>query len=190
MIYGYARVSTQGQSLKEQMETLKEHGVENKNIFHEKFTGTTTKRPVLNELISKLQNNDTVVVTKLDRLARKTNEAIELIERLMKMNVTIKVINLGTLENTPMGRMIYRTLLSVAEMERDMIVERTQAGKAYAKQHNPNYKDGRPTRENSEKRDNYKAIYEYKKTHTAKETAKAFDVSVRTVFYVNSLFKK
>lgn len=189
MIYGYARVSTAGQSLKEQLQEIRKENVLNKNIYHEKFTGTTTHRPVLEELMNKLKSNDTLVVTKLDRLARKTSEAIELIEKLMNMDVTIKVINLGTLENTSMGRMIYRTLLSVAEMERDMIVERTQAGKAYAKQHNPNYHEGRPSRSDSKKKDNYKAIYEYKKHHTAKETASAFNVSTRTVFYVNSLFK-
>ncbi|TPR12131.1 recombinase family protein [Apilactobacillus timberlakei] len=188
MIYGYARVSTAGQSLKEQLQEIRKENVLNKNIYHEKFTGTTTHRPVLEELMNKLKSNDTLVVTKLDRLARKTSEAIELIEKLMNMDVTIKVINLGTLENTSMGRMIYRTLLSVAEMERDMIVERTQAGKVYAKQHNPNYHEGRPSRAKSSKKDNYKAIYEYKKYHTAKETASAFNISTRTVFYVNSLF--
>ncbi|MDL4922517.1 recombinase family protein, partial [Enterococcus gallinarum] len=59
-------------------------------------------------------------------------------------NVTIKVLNLGTIENTSMGRMIVRTLLSVAEMERDMIVERTQEGKMFARKNNPNFKEGRP----------------------------------------------
>lgn len=56
----------------------------------------------------------------------------------------IKVLNLGTIDNTPIGHMIVRTLLSVAEMERDMIIERTQAGKIFASQHNPNYKEGDP----------------------------------------------
>lgn len=58
----------------------------------------------------------------------------------------IKVLNLGTNDNSPMGRMIVRTLLSVAEMECDMIIERTQAGKIFAKQHNSNYKEGLPKR--------------------------------------------
>jgi DNA invertase Pin-like site-specific DNA recombinase len=190
VLYGYARVSTLGQSLKEQMQELKKEGVQNKDIYHEKYTGTTTDRPQLKALLDVLKPRDVVVVTKLDRLARKTNEAIELIEKIMDMNVTIRVINLGTLENTAMGRMIYRTLLSVAEMERDMILERTQAGKVYAKQHNPNYREGRPTRQTSKKKEHYKAIYEYKKTHTAQETAEAFDISKRSVFYIKKVMEE
>ena len=80
-----------------------------------------------------LKSGDEIVVTKLDRFARNTREALEIIEPLLDDNVTIKVLNLGTIENTSMGRMIVRTLLSVAEMERDMIVERTQEGKMFAR---------------------------------------------------------
>lgn len=97
----------------------------------------------------------------------------------------IKVLNLGTIDNTPMGRMIVRTLLSVAEMERDMIIEGTQAGKIFAKQHNPNYKEGRPKRK-KDSRNN--AIFEYSQTHTVKDTAEAFNISPRTVQYIKNLF--
>lgn len=84
-----------------------------------------------------------------------------------------------------MGRMIVRTLLSVAEMERDMIIERTQAGKIFTKQHNPNYKEGRPKRK-KDSRDT--AIFEYSQTHTVKATAGSFSISTRTVQYVKKLF--
>lgn len=87
-----------------------------------------------------------MIITKLDRFARNTREALNLIDDLLKEKIMIKVLNLGTIDNTPIGRMIVRTLLSVAEMERDMIIERTQAGKIFASQHNPNYKEGRPKR--------------------------------------------
>ncbi|MDT0274265.1 recombinase family protein, partial [Enterococcus faecium] len=96
-----------------------------KNIFSEKFTGTKRDRPKFNQLLAGLKPGDEIVVTKLDRFARNTREALEIIEPLLDDNVTIKVLNLGTIENTSMGRMVTRTLLSVAEMERDMIVERT-----------------------------------------------------------------
>ncbi|MBP2097697.1 DNA invertase Pin-like site-specific DNA recombinase [Enterococcus rivorum] len=66
----------------------------------------------------------------MDRFVRNTKEALEVIEPLLERNITIKVLNLGTIEYTTIGRMIMRTILSVAEMERDMIVERTQEGKA------------------------------------------------------------
>lgn len=144
MQYGYARVSTLSQSTKEQRQQLLEHGVKQQHIYSEKFTGTKNDRPAFNDLLSNIRSGDSVVVTKLDRFARNTREALAIIEPLLEDDVTIKVLNLGTIENTPMGRMIVRTLLSVAEMERDMIVERTQEGKAFAKKNNPNYREGRP----------------------------------------------
>lgn len=144
MHYGYARVSTLSQSTKEQIQQLLEHGVQKKYLFSEKFTGTKKDRPAFTKMLNNVRFGDTIVVTKLDRFARNTREALEIIEPLLDDNITIKVLNLGTIENTPMGRMIVRTLLSVAEMERDMIVERTQEGKAFAKKNNPNYREGQP----------------------------------------------
>lgn len=144
MYYGYARVSTLSQSTQEQIQQLKEHGVLEANIYAENFTGTKKDRPAFTELLNKVRSGDSIVVTKLDRFARNTREALEIIEPLLDDDITIKVLNLGTIENTSMGRMIVRTLLSVAEMERDMIVERTQEGKAFARKNNPNYKEGRP----------------------------------------------
>ena len=144
MIYGYARVSTASQSLKEQIEQLSDEGVSSKNLFKEKYTGTTSDRVQFKKLLETVREKDTIIVTKLDRFARNTREALEVIEPLLERNINIRVLNLGIIENTPMGRMILRTLLSVAEMERDMIIERTQEGKAYAKRNNPNYREGRP----------------------------------------------
>lgn len=144
MIYGYARVSTTAQSLGEQLERLKEAGVSEQNIYKEKFTGTKKERPEFSKLLERLDKFDTVIVTKLDRFARNTKEALEIIEPLLERHITINVLNLGTIEDTPIGRIILRTLLSVAEMERDMIVERTQEGKDFAKRNNPQYKEGRP----------------------------------------------
>lgn len=140
-IYGYARVSTKGQDLEVQIQALHNENVE--TIYQEKFTGTSTDRPKLQELLEVLQAGDKLVVTKLDRLARNTKEGIELIEKLFEKDIKVHVLNVGLLENTSMGRFFLTTLLAVAEMERNMIVERTQEGKAIAKQ-NPDYKEGRP----------------------------------------------
>lgn len=76
---------------------------------------------------------------------------------------------------------------SVAEMGRDMIIERTQAGKIFAKQHNPNYKEGRPKRK-KDSRDT--AIFEYSQNHTGRNTAEAFNISTRTVQYIKRLFNQ
>lgn len=147
MDYGYARVSTTGQSLGEQVDKLKEVNILEGNIFAEKFTGTKVDRPQFNKLMDRLNAGDTLHITKLDRLARNTREALTIIEKLMEKDISINVLNLGKIENTSIGKLIYTILLSVAELERDMIVERTQAGKEYAKKNNPNFKEGRPKRE-------------------------------------------
>lgn len=181
IVYGYARVSTANQNLNEQLAELKEAGVADQNIYSEKFTGTTTDRPEFQRLLQQLKANDTLVVTKLDRFARNTREALAIIEPLLDQDTIIRVLNLGTIENTPMGRMIVRTLLSVAEMERDMIVERTQAGKEYAKKKNPNYREGRPRRQIGE---HEWAVYDYLKSHSVKQTTQAFNVSRSTVFRI------
>ncbi|MCP3033448.1 recombinase family protein [Halobacillus sp. A1] len=141
MKYGYARVSTRGQDLKAQKEQLKIEGCE--EIFEEKFTGTKRDRPRFKNLLEILKENDTLVVTKLDRLARNTREGIEVIEYLFEKDVRVHVLNVGLLENTTMGRFFLQTLLAVAEMERNMIVERTQEGKVIAKQQD-DFREGRP----------------------------------------------
>lgn len=186
-VYGYARVSTNKQTLDEQISKLAEQGVERKNIYSEKFTGTTTERPQFEKLLKIVKAHDTIIVTKLDRFARNTKEALEAIDLLLNNDVTIKVLNLGTVENTPMGKMIVRTLLSVAEMERDMIVERTQAGKIYAKKHNPEYKEGRPRRRMTPQ---YKKAYEYSLNHSIKETATMTGLSVSTINRIRRQIKQ
>ena len=180
-IYGYARVSTSSQNLEEQIAQLIDAGVDPQNIYSEKFTGTTIHRPIFDLLLNTISKGDTLVITKLDRFARNTREALNSIEPLLNQHISIKVLNLGTIENTPMGKMIVRTLLSVAEMERDMIVERTQAGKEYSKKHNPNFKEGRPKRKIGP---HEMAIYEYYQNHSIKETTEAFNTSKATLFRI------
>lgn len=156
MIYGYCRVSSKGQldnySLEQQQEEILSK-YNNAKIVKEQFTGTTTDRPKLTELIKEIEKNDTLVVTKLDRLARNTEEGIHLIKKLFEKGVSVHVLNVGLLENTTMGQFFITTLLAVAEMERNMIVERTQAGKAIAKQ-KEGFKEGRPKKFNKKQLDN------------------------------------
>lgn len=150
MKYGYARVSTMAQEFETQLQTLKDEGCE--VIYSEKFTGTMTDRPELTKVLEVLCEEDTLVVTKLDRLARNTKEGIAIIEDLFNRGVKVHVLNVGLLENTTMGRFFMQTMLAVAEMERNLIVERTQEGKALAKQ-NPNFTEGRPKVHNNKKLD-------------------------------------
>ncbi|WP_281202667.1 recombinase family protein [Cytobacillus kochii] len=141
MKYGYARVSTVSQGLESQLQSLKSEGCE--VIYSEKFTGTKTDRPEFQKLLQILVEGDTLVVTKLDRLARNTREGIDIIEDLFVKGVKVHVLNVGLLENTTMGRFFLQTLLAVAEMERNIIIERTQEGKAIAKQRD-DFREGRP----------------------------------------------
>lgn len=156
MIYGYCRVSSKGQldnNSFEQQETEILNKYENAVIIKEQFTGTTTDRPKFNELIESLQENDILVVSKLDRLARNTVEGIEIVEKLFSKGVSVHVLNVGLLENTTMGRFFLTTLLAVAEMERNTIIERTQNGKAIAKT-KPGFKEGRPPKYTQKQLDN------------------------------------
>lgn len=141
MKYGYARVSTTHQDLEAQLQALEKEGCE--IIYKDKFTGTKTDRPEFNKLIEILKEGDTLVVTKLDRFARTTSDGINIVKELFERGVKVHVLNMGLVEDTPTGRLILSVMLAFAEFERDMIVERTQEGKAIAKQ-NPDFREGRP----------------------------------------------
>lgn len=146
MIYGYARVSTKtqakdGNSLEAQENALREAGAT--KIYADAFTGTKSHRPELDKLLAVMQSNDTLKVTKLDRIARSATQGIELIQSLLDKSITVHVLNMGVMDNTPTGKLVRNVMLAFAEFERDMIVERTAEGKAIAKQ-NPNFKEGRP----------------------------------------------
>lgn len=147
MIYGYCRVSTRGQlkdgySLEVQYKEILER-YENAQVEFEQYTGVTIERPVFTKIINKLKTGDTLVVTKLDRLARNTVEGIQIVQDLFAKGVAVHVLNVGLLENTSMGKFFLITLLAVAEMERNTIIERTQTGKALAKT-KEGFKEGRP----------------------------------------------
>ncbi|MFB8427032.1 recombinase family protein [Priestia megaterium] len=143
MKYGYARVSTATQNLKSQMEALRASGCD--AIRSEHFTGTNTDRPKFKKLLSELKEGDTLVVTKLDRFARSAGSAIDTIKMLFDKGVKVHVLNIGLIENTASGRLIFNIMSSFAEFERDMIVERTQEGKAIAKQRD-DFREGRPNK--------------------------------------------
>lgn len=146
MVYGYARVSTTGQatngnSLEEQEQALREQGCD--EIIVEQYTGTKTERPKFSELLEKLQRGDTLKVTKLDRFARNTEDGGHVIKELLSKGVKVHILNMGVIDDSPVGRVIYHVFLTFAEFERDMIVERTQAGKAVART-KAGFKEGRP----------------------------------------------
>ena len=145
-VYGYARVSTYGQaahgnSLEEQKRQLRAAGAE--EVFADVFTGKTTERPELQRLVERLNKGDTLIVTKLDRLGRSVAQASALITKLIDAEITVNVLNVGVLSNDSVSTLLRNILLSFAQFERDMIVERTQEGRAVARQRE-GYREGRP----------------------------------------------
>lgn len=152
MIYGYARVSTKGQldgnSIEEQTKLIQSIYAD-AEIIVESYSGAK-ERPLFNQMLESAKENDYVVVTKLDRFCRSTKEGLGYIDLLLYKGVKIHILNMGLIENTPMGRLIVTNLLAFAEFERAMIIERTQGGKAIAKL-KTDFKEGRPKKFNSKK---------------------------------------
>lgn len=177
MKYGYARVSTVHQDLQSQIEQLKNEGCLEENIYKDKFTGTKKDRPEFNKVLSKLQSGDTLIVTKLDRFARSSLDGINIIKELFGKGIKVHVLNMGIVEDTPTGRLIFNIMMAFAEFERDMIVERTQEGKAIAKQ-NPDFREGRP---NVYSKKQIKHALQLKETHSYKQVEELTGISKSTL---------
>lgn len=148
MRYGYGRVSSKGQrrygmSLEEQHERFIGLGVSEENIYLDAFTGSKMERPKFDTVLSLLQPGDELIVCKLDRFARTAPEGAILVRDLVNKGVRVNILNMGVADNTPMGKVMVTVMLAFAEYERDMIVERTAMGKAYKREHNPDYREGR-----------------------------------------------
>lgn len=141
MKYGYARVSTVHQDLESQLQQLKKENCD--EIFTEKISGTRNDRPEFQKLLNIIKEGDTLIVTKVDRFARNTRNALEIIQDLFNRDVRVHILNMGIIENTPTGKLIFSIFSAFAEFERDMIVERTQEGKVIAKQ-KEGFQEGRP----------------------------------------------
>ncbi|QSN68895.1 recombinase family protein [Mammaliicoccus sciuri] len=176
MKYGYARVSTLHQDLAAQIHQLEREGCD--KIYKDKFTGTKRDRPNFNELLEVLKEGDTLAVTKLDRFARTTSDGINVIKELFEKGVKVHILKMGLVEDTPTGRLILSVMLAFAEFERDMIVERTQEGKAIAKQ-NPNFREGRPNKYGKEQVEHALKLLE---TKSYKQVEALTGISKSTLF--------
>lgn len=175
MKYGYARVSTLHQDLEAQLQALEKENCD--KVYSDKFTGTKTDRPHFNELLQELKEGDTLVVTKLDRFARTTGDGINTIKNLFEKGIKVHVLNMGLVEDTPTGRLILSVMLAFAEFERDMIVERTQEGKAIAKQ-KPDFREGRPKKYSKKHIENALQLLE---THSYKQVEEKTGISKSTL---------
>src|SRR5208282_1209365 len=131
MLIGYARVSTDEQNLSLQRDALSKAGC--KRIFTDKASGAPTQRPGLADALSHLRKGDTLVVWKLDRLGRSVKGLVDLVGEFETRQVHFRSLTDGIDTKTPAGRFFFHIMASRAQMERELIVERTRAGLAAAR---------------------------------------------------------
>ncbi len=180
MKYGYIRVSTKwqandGNSIEAQRDALITAGTD--EILIDAYTGSKMQRPQLDELMSKVVEGDTIVVTKLDRFARTISQSIEIIDELLDKGVSIYILNIGMLDSSPTSVLIRNVMLAFAQFEREMIIERTQEGKAIARQ-KPGYREGRPKKFREEQE---RLALDLLKTNSQKSVSRMTGISVSTL---------
>lgn len=139
---GYARVSTEGQELTAQLEQLQSAGID--KVFKEKASGVKQDRPQLAAMLDHLREGDTVVVCKLDRIARSTKHLLEILETLDARKVSFKALNINLDTSTPTGKLMLSMLAAIGQFEREMMLERQREGIRIAKDAGA-YKGRKPT---------------------------------------------
>lgn len=132
MLIGYARVSTLDQNLELQRKALTQAGCQ--KIFEDKVSGHRAERPGLSQALEILREGDSLVVWKLDRLGRSVKHLIDFVSTLAKQGVQFKSLTDAIDTSTPSGHFFFHVMASLAEMERELIVERTRAGLEMARQ--------------------------------------------------------
>ena len=128
---GYARVSTLDQNLDIQIATLQKNGCD--TIYKEKISGKNDQRPQLKEMLAYIRKGDTVVITKLDRLARSTKDLLNIAEEIEKKGAGLEVLNINLDTGTPTGKLMLTMLGAIATFEREIMLERQKEGIQAAK---------------------------------------------------------
>jgi DNA invertase Pin-like site-specific DNA recombinase len=131
MMIGYARVSTKDQELDLQLTALAQAGCE--KIYEDRISGSKVSRPGLDQALEHCRAGDTLVVWKLDRAGRSIKNLIELTQGLVARDVGFRSLTDAIDTSTPSGRFFFHMMAALAEMERELIIERTRAGLAVAK---------------------------------------------------------
>ncbi|HDH5654256.1 TPA: recombinase family protein [Staphylococcus aureus] len=175
---GYARVSTKDQSLDGQIDTLKEFGCE--RIFSEKISGRKVKRTELDKCLDYLREGDTLVIYKLDRLGRTTKQLIELAQWFDDNGIDLQIIDMNISTKDAMGKMFFTMMSAFAELEANLLSERTKKGLAAARARGR--LGGRPSLPDHKKRE-IKFLYD-EQMMTGEEIAEKTGVSRSTVYRV------
>ena len=179
MLFGYARVSTQDQSLILQLDDLKKAGCQ--RIFQEKVS-SAKERPQLQKLLEVLREGDMIIVWKLDRLGRSLKELFTLTNDFQVRGIGFRSLNDAIDTTTAQGRLVFNLFASLAEFERDLIRERTKAGLAAARARGR--VGGRPKGLTTEAQIKARAVKSMHalKTHTIPEIGQLFHLSRATVY--------
>ncbi len=177
MLIGYARISTQDQNHDLQTDSLKIAGCE--KIFTDKVSGTISERPGLTKLKEQLLKGDTLVIWRLDRLARSLKDLIEWVAYLQKESIALKSLKENIDTSTPTGRLVFHIFGALSEFERSLIVERTHAGLAAARARGR--KGGRPKALNKDKRDAAVDLYNQEKL-TVEKICEMMEITKPTLY--------
>jgi DNA invertase Pin-like site-specific DNA recombinase len=176
MIYGYARVSTDGQTLEGQQAQLRDAGAE--KVYSEKISGAITDRPALAKALAALGNGDTLVVCKLDRLARSTRDLLNTLAAVGEAGATFKSLGDPWCDTTtPHGRLMLTVLGGLAEFERHLILARTGEGRSRARLRGVKF--GRKPKLTAHQRD--EALTRREKGEALTEIARSCAVSHSTI---------
>jgi len=176
MKIGYARVSTADQDLDMQTEALRRAGCE--QIFDDKISGIKTERPGLEKALFLLRAGDTLVVWKLDRLGRSIKDLIDSVKALEQRGVAFQSLTDAIDTSTPAGRFFFHVMAALAEMERDLITERTRAGLAHAR--SKGRTGGRPKAMTESKLSSARTLLAA--GESAKDVAKDLGISIPTLY--------
>jgi DNA invertase Pin-like site-specific DNA recombinase len=182
MKIGYARVSTQEQNLDLQLQALKRAGC--KRIFREKVSGASRQRPEFLRMLDQVREGDTVVVWRLDRLARSTRDLLETMETIREAGARFQSLSEPWADTTThAGKMIMTVFAGIAEFERDLIRERTAAGRKAAKSRGVRF--GRPPKLNAEQERLVRRLISEGKP--VSEIARTFNVHVATIYRLSGV---
>lgn len=176
MIIGYARVSTDDQSLDSQTDALSAAGAE--KVFADKISGSRRARPDLDRMLEQLRDGDVVTVTKYDRLARSLKDLLEIVEVIRERGAGFRSLAEDIDTTTPAGRLVFHVFASIAQFERERISERTREGLASARKRGR--VGGRPPALSAVQKKEVRRMRDEERRAIA-EIARLFKVSERTV---------
>lgn len=176
MILGYARVSTEDQSLDAQVAALKGAGAE--RIYAEKISGSRLNRPELERLLDQVRQGDVVVVAKYDRLSRSLQDLLTIVEAIRSKGTGFRSLAEDIDTTTPAGRLVFHVFASIAQFERERIAERTKEGLAAARKRGR--VGGRPPALSKERRAEVQRMRDQEGRSVA-ELARLFQVSPNTI---------